>query len=81
VADLERFLALLEALRQSLATLDPLEGRRERVMLARGVGQKTLEDDCAGAAGFTATAGRMRLPLDAGKSRGESTKDSPGSGK
>jgi hypothetical protein len=43
---------------------DPLEGRRQRVLLARGAGQKTLEDDCAGAAGFTAKAGHTAFQCD-----------------
>lgn len=43
---------------------DPLEGRRQRVQLARGAGQKTLEDDCAGAAGFTANAGHTAFQCD-----------------
>jgi hypothetical protein len=43
---------------------DPLEGRRQRVLLARASGQKTLVDDCAGAAGFTAKGGHTAFQCE-----------------
>jgi hypothetical protein len=43
---------------------DPLEGRRQRVLLARRAGQTTLADDCAGAAGFTAKAGYVAFQCE-----------------